>query len=65
MSNSNTYLGSLDVLKLNQEERVDALDRHYTHLRKFIEGVCDDKFHLIINGDAGMGKKCHGVKKCT
>ena len=56
MSYVNPYLAKMDISKLKPEEITDALDNHYTQLRKFVKGVCDDKFHLIVNGDAGMGK---------
>lgn len=56
MSYVSPFLAKLDISNLTKEERREALDRHYTQLRKFVKGVCEDKFHLIVNGDAGMGK---------
>lgn len=56
MSYVSPFLAKLDISNLSKEERREALDRHYTQLRKFVKGVCEDKFHLIVNGDAGMGK---------
>jgi hypothetical protein len=56
MSYVNPYLAKMDISKLTPDEITDALDNHYTQLRKFVKGVCNDKFHLIVNGDPGMGK---------
>ena len=56
MSYVNPYLAKLDITKLSEKEKRYHLDRHYTQLRKFVQGACHDKFHLIVNGDAGMGK---------
>src|SRR6056300_1077047 len=56
MSYVSPFLAKLEIGNMSVEERRDALDRHYTQLRKFVRGVCEDKFHLIVNGDAGMGK---------
>ena len=33
-----------------------ALDQHYAMLGKFLTGVGNDKWHLIVNGPAGSGK---------
>jgi len=33
-----------------------ALTQHYNTLQNFIQGVADDKFHLIVNGPSGCGK---------
>lgn len=56
MSYVNPYLAKLEISKLSQDKRRYHLDRHYTQLRKFVKGACQDKFHLIVNGDPGMGK---------
>ncbi len=38
-------------------KRVEALDKHYDRLRRYIKMVTrDEGRNLIINGDAGMGK---------
>ena len=56
MSYVSPYLAQFDITRLSQDEVFDILDQHYTQLRKFVQGVCNDKYHLIVNGDAGMGK---------
>jgi len=56
MSYVSPFLAKLEISNLSDADRLIALDRHYTQLRKFVKGVCEDKFHLIVNGDAGMGK---------
>ena len=53
----NEYREVDEIVNRDGEKKVfDILDNHYTQLRKFTKGVCDDQFHLIVNGDAGMGK---------
>jgi hypothetical protein len=56
MSYVNPNLAKLDISKLSEHDVLDALDKHYTSLRKFVRGVAQNKWHLIVNGDAGMGK---------
>ena len=56
MSYVNSFLAKQEIGNMKQEDIRILLDRHYTQLRKFVKGVCQDKFHLIVNGDAGMGK---------
>ena len=56
MSYVNPLLAKENFSKLDTAEIYEALDEHYTSLRKFVRGVSEDKWHLIVNGDAGMGK---------
>lgn len=56
MSYVNPNLARENISKLTKDEIFDALDKHYTSLRKFVRGVTEDKWHLVVNGDAGMGK---------
>ena len=56
MSYVNPYLAKMEISNLSKEERRNALDHHYTQLRKFVKATCENRFHLIVNGDAGMGK---------
>ncbi len=56
MSYVSPFLAQYDITRLPEEQVFDILDQHYTQLRKFVQGVCNDKYHLIVNGDAGMGK---------
>jgi hypothetical protein len=41
---------------LKPQEIHDALGLHYARMTKFVEGVAKDKWHLIVNGPAGVGK---------
>lgn len=56
MSYVNPKLAKMDISSLSAKEINEALDQHFTALRKFVGGVVNDRFHLIVNGDAGMGK---------
>ena len=56
MSYVNPLLAKMDISSLSAKQINDALDQHFSALRKFVIGVVNDRWHLIVNGDAGMGK---------
>ena len=41
---------------LDLEEIQEKLHEHYEDIEEMVRGVAENKFHLILNGNAGMGK---------
>lgn len=56
MSYVNPALQRLSVKKLSKKKIREELKNHYSSLEMFLEGVGQDKWHLIVNGPAGSGK---------
>jgi len=52
----NPVLAKLAPKISSQDEIRKALDEHYDALVMFLEGVGNDRWHLIVNGPAGSGK---------
>jgi hypothetical protein len=49
-------INSLRYNPRNKKKNREALTQHYDRLERFVRGVADDSWHLIINGPAGSGK---------
>ena len=52
---------SINLLSMSKEQHSEQeiqeeLHEHYNDIEDFICGVAEDRFHLVINGTAGMGK---------
>ena len=56
MSYVNPVLAKLALKKVSDKIKKSALDQHYSAMRQLILGVTKDRWHLLLNGDAGMGK---------
>lgn len=56
MSYVNPVLAKLALKKVPKKIIMGALDQHYCVMRELIMGVTKDRWHLLLNGDAGMGK---------
>ena len=52
----NPVLAKLAPKISSRDEIRKALDEHYDALVMFLEGVANDKWHLIVNGPTGSGK---------
>ena len=63
MSYVNPYLAKLDITKLSEKERRYHLDRHYTQLRKFVQGACQDKFHQLYLNDMSYSAKSNKIRQ--
>jgi hypothetical protein len=47
---------SASTKDLESEDIRELLHEHYDDIESMVRGVAEDKFHLILNGNAGMGK---------
>lgn len=56
MSYVNPALQRLSVKKMSKKKIREELENHYKSLEVFLQGVAQDKWHLIVNGPAGSGK---------
>lgn len=55
-----TYVNPMLARQVATHQTADAinsaLDKHYNTLEMFIQGVADNKYHMIVNGPSGCGK---------
>ena len=53
---TNPILARAFAKKVPPKKMEIELDKHYNSIRRDVIGVTENKWNLIINGDAGMGK---------